>query len=111
MWVGGDELADVEHELLLQHGADRVVVEALTEHDVLDLGRGERLVDDLLVMSKHADRYQLAAHQDGCDGGRQAVNYFAQEARAETYHCPVGIKGDSESQLHTQYEGLNVANQ
>ena len=53
---GGDELADVDDEFLLQHGLCDVMREALTVQDVLDFLRRQRLVDHLLLLTEHSYR-------------------------------------------------------
>ena len=51
---GGDELADAEDELLLQHGLADVVRQALAVDEALQLVRADRLVQHLLLVSKHS---------------------------------------------------------
>ena len=56
---GGDELADVDDEFLLQHSLCDVMREALTVQDVLDFLRRQRLVDHLLLLTEHSYRHLL----------------------------------------------------
>ena len=51
---GGDELADVDDEFLLQHGLRHVVREALAVQDLLDLVRRQGFVYHFLLLAEHS---------------------------------------------------------
>ena len=55
LWWGGDELADVDNEFLLQYRLSDIVRETLRVEDVLDFIGAQRFINDLLVMAKYTN--------------------------------------------------------